>query len=496
VSDGGLYVAIDLGAGSGRLFTGVLGDGGLELDEVARFRYPARESQGHLRWDLAAILREIRAGLRLAAERARARRRSITSIGIDSWGVDYGLVDREGRPVEDPISYRDARTDGVMERVFARVPRDEIFARTGIQLLQINTLFQLAAHVESGLPPSARRLLMIPDLVTAALTGRQATELTNATTTQMLNAHTGTWDTELLDRLGLPSALCGELVPAGTRMGTVSAQGEDDTGLSDVPLTAVATHDTGSAVAGTPLDDGWAYVSSGTWSLVGLELDAPLISPEAARSNFTNEGGAFGTTRFLKNLLGLWILESCRKEWDRDGIDVQYDRLLAEVAALDGSSAVIYPDDPRLLKPPSMRAALRDQLRATKQRVPERPSEVARVVLDSLALRYASVIRDLTRVTGRTIRGVRIVGGGSQNAYLNQATATATGLPVAAGPVEATVAGNVLVQTVAAGETPSLPAARRQAAAGLPRLVFMPRPTTAWREAAARYAEVEARFLS
>lgn len=494
MSAGALYVAVDLGAGSGRVFTGALGSAGLDLDQVARFRYPAREADGHLRWDFSAIIREIRAGLGAAAERARATRREVVSVGVDSWGVDYGLVDRDGRLLEDPISYRDGRTDGIMPRVFARVPREEIFARTGTQFLPINTLFQLAAHVEQGLPDGARRLLMIPDLVTAALTGREVTEFTNATTTQMINVGTRRWDLELLDRLGLPSSLCGEMVEAGSRVGSLLDTSGDDHGLAGVPLTAVATHDTGSAVAGTPLDDGWAYVSSGTWSLVGLEIQAPLVTPDVARANVTNEGGAYGTTRLLKNVMGLWILESCRQEWERAGIDVRYDRLLEEVALLDETPAVIYPDDPHLLNPHNMASALGEQLRATGQRVPETPAGLARAVLDSLALRYASVLRDLARLTHTSIRGVRIVGGGSQNAYLNQATATTTGLPVAAGPVEATVAGNVLVQAVASAEVASLALARRRVAEGLPRRVFMPRPDRGWKRAAALYAEIEARF--
>jgi rhamnulokinase len=494
VSGGALYVAVDLGAGSGRVFTGAFGTAGLELDQVARFRYPARDVDGHLRWDFSAIIREIRAGLGAAAERARATGRLVASVGVDSWGVDYGLVDRRGRLLEDPISYRDGRTEGIMPRVFSRVSREEIFSRTGIQFLPINTLFQLAAHVEQGLPDGAHRLLMIPDLVTAALTGREVTEFTNATTTQMVDVATRRWDTDLLNRLGLPASLCGQMIEAGSPVATLLEEDGDGHGLGGVPLTAVATHDTGSAVAGTPLDDGWAYVSSGTWSLVGLEIAQPLVTPDVARANVTNEGGAYGTTRFLKNVMGLWILESCRLEWERAGSDVRYDRLLEDVALVDETPAVIYPDDPHLLHPQSMVTALEDQLRATGQRIPETPAALARVVLDSLALRYASVLRDLARLTNTSIRGVRIVGGGSQNGYLNQSTATTTGLPVAGGPVEATVAGNVLVQAVASGEMPSLGFARRRAAEGLPRRVFMPRPDRGWQRAAARYAEIEARF--
>lgn len=488
------YIAVDLGAGSGRVFLGSVANQGPALEQVARFHYSPRVEQGHLRWDFPSIMREIRAGLRASAGRAREKGRRIASVGVDSWGVDYGLVDRHGRLLENPICYRDARTEGAMAQVFARVPRDEIFARTGIQFLPFNTLFQLYAHSASGIPADAARLLLIPDLVTAALTGRAVTEFTNATTTQMLHAGTGTWDTQLLDRLGLPSRLCGDIIQAGELVASMTAEIGVETGLDDVPVVAVATHDTASAVAGSALEEGWAYISSGTWSLVGTEIAHPLITEAVARQNFTNEGGAFATTRFLKNVMGLWILESCRAEWDRAGIDAGHLRLIERVAALDGPTGVIFPDDPRFLRPPSMLDAIAAQMRETGQSPPDDPPAIAKVVLDSLAFRYASVVGSIPPLTGHRLRGLRIVGGGSQNAYLNQATATATGLPVVAGPVEATALGNVLVQAIAAGRFESLAAARRQAASGLESAPFTPRPTAAWREAAGRYAALESRF--
>jgi rhamnulokinase len=493
--DPALYAAVDLGAGSGRVFLARFADDGPWLEQIARFRYPPRVSRGRLRWDFGAISGAIGTGLAAAASRAGAIGHPIVSLGIDSWGVDYGLVDHAGHLLEDPICYRDDALAGSMEKAFARVPRAEIFARTGIQLLSINTIFQLVVQAEHGIPAGASRLLMIPDLVTLALTGRAVNEFTNASTSQMLNVETGTWDLDLLDRLGLPTNLEGDIVQPGDAVGPVTPHGELD-GLSGVPVVAVATHDTGSAVAGAPIEEGWAYISSGTWSLVGTELSRPLVNEHVAALNFTNEGGAYGTTRFLRNVMGLWILESCRAEWATSGLDVSYAHLLEEVAAIEGPRAVVFPDDPRLLHPQSMIDALGIQLRETGQRLPDTPAGLARIVLDSLALRYASIIGSIPALTGQPLRGIRVVGGGSQNAYLNQATATTTGLPVVAGPVEATVLGNVLVQGIARGRFGSLAEARRYAAAHLDAPQVMPRPTPGWREAADRYAGIEAGFAN
>lgn len=489
-----LYIAIDLGAGSGRVFLAGFAPDELFLEEARRFVYPPRPIAGHLRWDLRLILREITEGLRAAAHRARALHRPIASIGVDSWGVDYGLVDIDGLPLEDPVCYRDARTGGTMDRVFAIVPRAEIFARTGIQFLPFNTLYQLWAHAEEGIPPRAAHLLLMPDLLASLLTGRVGAEYTNATTTQMMSTSGGTWDIELLERLGLPVHLLPEIVQPGHTVGTLSAPVAADTGLGRVPVCAVATHDTGSAVAGTPLEAGWAYISSGTWSLVGVERGMPLVSRLVERQNFTNEGGAFGTTRFLKNVMGLWILESCRREWNANGQDSDHDRLLAAARSIDSPAAVIFPDDQRFLNPDSMLAAIARQLDETGQPLPGTPAGVARMILDSLALRYASVLRRIEALTGSPVRGVRIVGGGSRNSYLNEATAAHCGVPVVAGPVEATVIGNALVQAVTAGRFASLAEARRHVAVHTASKICAPQPSAPGERLEARYADVESRY--
>jgi rhamnulokinase len=489
-----LFVAVDLGAGSGRVFLAGVAPDELLLEEVRRFQYPPREVAGHLRWDAARIFGEIDAGLRAAGERARALGRPVQSLGVDSWGVDYGLLDGDGRLLEDPICYRDGRTRGVPARVFARVPRAEIFRRTGIQFLDFNTLFQLDAHRREGLPPSARRLLLVPDLVHHRLTGRAVTEYTNATTTQLVEAATGQWDRALAESLELPGPLLAEIVPAGTDLGPLTRERATEMALEGAHVVAPATHDTGSAVAGAPLAEGWAYISSGTWSLVGVERAAPLVNAEVARANFTNEGGAYGTIRFLKNVMGLWILERCRKEWEEDGSGGSYDHLLSAVTAIERSPGLIFPDDPRLLNPPRMTAALAQQMSETGQAAPESPAATARVVLDSLALRYASVVRTIEVLTGQAVAGIQVVGGGSRNDYLSQATADASGRVVLAGPVEATVIGNVLVQAVTAGRFASLAEARHHVAERVEPRRFAPRPSSSWTDLARRYDDLEARY--
>jgi rhamnulokinase len=480
-----LYIAVDLGAGSGRVFLAGLDADAMLLEEVRRFYYPPAEAAGHLRWDLASIFDSIKDGLRVARTRARELGREIQSIGVAGWGVDYGLIDADGALVELPVCYRDERTRGIMDQVFARVSRAEIFERTGIQFMPFNTLFQLFAHQAEGLPAKARTLLLIPDLIAFLLTGKCVTEYTNATTTQMINARTGSWDNELLDRLSLPLNLLPEIIPAGTTVRPLRAE----FGIT-APVVAPATHDTGSAIAGAPLQDGWAYISSGTWSLVGIERSDVLISQEVARYNFTNEGGAFGTIRFLKNVMGLWILESCRKEWQ-----VDYDALLAEVSTIEDCPALIFPDDPRLFNPPSMLEAIAAQLTETNQEMPSNVAMIAKVILDSLAFRYASVLRTIETLTDRKIEGVQIIGGGSQNNYLNQATANATKLPVSAGPIEATVIGNVLVQAVANGRFASLTEARQYVSHNVRLQHFKPQVSRAWENAAQRYAAIEKRYV-
>jgi rhamnulokinase len=487
------YLAFDLGAGSGRAMLGRVSEEGLELAELHRFHYPPETRDGHLRWPFGRILDGIEAGLRRARGAAGG---PIESLGVCSWGVDYGLVDEGGRLLEDPITYRDHRTDGVRERVLQQVKQAEIFERTGIQFLQFNTLFQLHAHVRAGLPAGARRLLMIPDLCHHALCGSLSGEYTNASTTQLLDLRTRGWADDLIARLGLPRELMPELVEPGTPLGALGPRFSPALGPGPIPVVAPATHDTASAVAGAPLLPGWAYISSGTWSLVGIERQAPLVGEAVARANFTNEGGAYGTIRFLKNVMGLWILESCRREWEATGFAVALEPLLEAAAALDRGPGVVFPDDPRFFSPASMTAELQSALEASGQRAPDQPAQLTRVILDSLALRYASVVATIESLAGEPVPGVHVVGGGCRNDYLNQATADAAGRPVVSGPVEATATGNVLLQAIAAGRLDSLAEGRSLVALRAELRRFEPRKRPGLAALRRRYLELEARALA
>jgi rhamnulokinase len=482
--------AFDLGAGSGRAFLGTVSSERIGLEEAHRFHYAPSHLDGHLRWDMPRLFGGLGEGLQRTDARAQAAGRPLTSVGVDTWGVDYGLVDETGRLLEAPCSYRDSRTDGVMDVAFARVSRDAIFETTGLQFLPLNTLYQLVAHAREGWPAHAARLLMMPDLCHHWLCGSMVGEITNASTTQLLDAQTRQWSEMLLAALDLPARLMPELVTAGTDLGPLRPTHAHLVSRAHLRVVTPATHDTASAFAGTPLQPGWACISSGTWSLVGVERDQPLIDARVAAANFTNEAGVFGTVRFLKNVMGLWILESCRREWAAGERASELDTLLAASAALGDQPGFIDPDASCFFRPESMTRAVHDSLAQTDQRVPDDPATVTRVILDSLACRYATVVDEIEAVTGEPVAGIHIVGGGSRNDYLNQATANACDRPVLAGPVEATAAGNVLVQAIAAGALTDLADGRRRLAASTSLRRFDPRDTTQWRRARERYRDV------
>ena len=470
-----MHVAIDLGAGSGRALVGGPAAGGFRIEEVHRFHYAPRRAAGHLRWDAARLLDGIHNGLRRAWSAAARDGSAIASVGVDSWGVDYALIDRAGALVEDPICYRDDRTASTMEKVFAAVPREEIYARTGIQFMPFNTLFQLAAHAREGLPEQAAHLLLVPDFCHHHLCGSLVCERTDASTTQILSARSHEWDGELLDRLELPRALMPDITDAGARLGTLRAELCATLGIAPAAVVAPATHDTASAVAGTPLESGWAYISSGTWSLVGVERRSPLLTDGAMQAGLTNELGAGRTVRLLTNVMGLWLLESCRREWETEGRPQPLEPLLAAVARLEAPAALVNPDDRRFFAPASMVRELRGALREAGQPDADDPVALTKVILDSLARRYADVVAAIERLTGDRVPGIHVVGGGSRNAYLNQATADAAGRPVLAGPVEATAIGNLLVQGMAAGEIGSIEEGRRLVAASFRPVRYEPR---------------------
>ena len=466
------FVAIDLGASSGRVMLGMLDGGRVELVECGRFSNGPVDSGDGLRWDVEALWAGILDGLRAAGTLAERTGVEVRGIGVDSWAIDHGLLGPDGGLVGDPWCYRDDRTEGVADGVYERISFAGHYAVNGLQHLPFTTEFQLVAGADGG-PGSAElarasRLLLVPDLITYRLTGRQVAEVTNASTTGLLDARTRTWATGLLDRLAAEYpglAGLGELLPdlvePGTVVGTLTDAVRETTGLGTVPVFAVASHDTASAVVGTPLpeDGAAAYISSGTWSLVGVELPAPVRTDASRAANFTNELGVDGTVRYLRNVMGLWVLDECVREWSvdasrGDGAPVDLGVLLAEAAAEPGGRCLLAMDGDEFLAPGDMSARVRAAIRRSGAEVPATRAALARVVLDSLAEAYARVVRQAGELAGTEIRAVHVVGGGSQNELLNRLTAEATGLPVVAGPAEATALGNILVQARASGVGP------------------------------------------
>jgi len=476
------YLAFDLGAESGRAILGQIENGRITLRELHRFQNRMVPLHGHLYWDLLHLFAEIQQALQLAGREKIA----LAGIGVDTWGVDFGLLDRDGALLANPVAYRDHRTDGMMEKVFAQMPREEIYRLTGIQLMQINTLFQLYAMVESQSPllQIAQRLLFIPDLINFMLTGRQVTEFTFATTSQLFNPNTRNWAEPIFAQLGLPRHLIAEIIAPGTMIGPLRPELSKAAGLNEVPVIAVGCHDTASAVAAVPSAvENWAYLSSGTWSLIGVETHAPVINARALEMNFTNEGGVAGTTRLLKNIMGLWLLQECRRQWQRDGRDYDYAQLMhhAEIAAPFRS--LVNPDAPAFLNPENMPQAITDFCRRTQQPVPQSDGEFVRCIYESLALQYRRVMEMLEELQNKKIEVLHIVGGGSQNTLLNQFTADAMGKPVLAGPAEATALGNVTVQAIATGEFKNLAEARRAIKKSFAIQEFRPCDSAPWNDA-------------
>ena len=473
----GSYLAIDLGAESGRALLGRLRAGILTVTEIHRFaNQPVRDSRA-LRWNVPRLWEEIRTALSLTKKVA------LNGVGVDAWGVDYALLGADGNLIENPYHYRDARTNGVMEQLFRLVPKEEIYSTTGIQFMPINTLFQLFAHLRDapGILQAASKLLTIPDLFHFWLTGKAACEYTNASTTQMVNPVTRAWAGELMHRLNLPTALPAEIVESGSILGTLAN--------SATSVIAPASHDTASAVAAISAHGSTAFLSSGTWSLVGTELSAPLINAETLRLNFTNEGGANGTTMLLKNVMGLWILQGCRRSWAAAGHEYPYADLMEAAAHEPGFRCLMDPDHEAFLNAEDMPKAIAQFCRSTDQPAPTSPGSFTRAVLESLALKYRLVIGNLEHVTGRAIEQIRVIGGGSKNRLLNQFTADATGRRVLAGPAEATALGNIAVQMIATGRAGSLKEAREIIDRSFPVETFEPHDTNSWDVAAARFQQ-------
>ncbi|WP_326554542.1 rhamnulokinase [Micromonospora sp. NBC_01813] len=441
--------AVDLGAASGRVMLGEVDGDGVRLTELHRFDNGGVRAGGTLYWDALRLYAQTLTGLRAAL----ARRADLASIGIDSWAVDYGLLDGTGALLANPVHYRDRRTDGVAEQVVARLGTERLYRATGVQQLPFNTLFQLVAAAGSPAMAVADQLLMIPDLIAYWLTGQAGTEVTNASTTQLLEVRTRRWATDVITDAGLPQRIFGPLRQPGDAAGELTGEVRAELGTDRaVPVTAVGSHDTASAVVAVPAtDESFAYISCGTWSLVGLELAAPVLSAASRAANFSNEAGVDGTVRYLRNVMGLWLLQECLRHWRAQGRPVELATVLADAARVRPLAAVVDPDDPVFLPPGDMPGRLARRCAAGGQPVPDSPASVVRCVLDSLALAHRAAVREAAQLAGRTVTVIHLVGGGARNELLCQLTADACGLPVVAGPVEATALGNVLVQARALG---------------------------------------------
>ncbi len=487
------YLAIDLGAESGRVMLGTLHGTTLALEELHRFPNTPVQTDGALTWNIAALFDEVKAGLRLAA----ARRLPIASISTDSWGVDYALIDGDGALLPPAFHYRDARTARGVEFVTARVDWKTIFDETGIQFMPLNTLFQLAAETPDRLA-RATRMLTIADAFNFLLCGVARIDESNASTTQLFDPRAKTWSKKLIHALGLPERLFPSIIPCGTKLGPLTPGLSRESGLPAVEVVASCSHDTAAAVAAVPAlaspqtqdprpqTPSWAYLSSGTWSLLGAELPAPVITDACRELNFTNEIGHGGSVRLLKNIIGLWLVQECRREWEKAGQPFDYGTLTQLAGAAPPFVSLINPADARFIAPGAMPQKIAAFCRETGQPAPATPGATIRCVLESLALLYRRTLRQLEQLLGNKFERLHIVGGGSRNALLNQLTANALQIPVLAGPVEATALGNVVVQAIALGHLPSLAAAREVIRSGFPITPLQPQAPAEWASQAAR----------
>lgn len=486
------FFAVDLGATSGRTIVGTVADGKVELEEMTRFPNNLIETGGHFYWDIFALYFEVIRGLKEAAR----RNLDITSIGIDTWGVDFVLVGEDDAIFRNPMSYRDPHTFGAMEEYFDKVvSKEETYNITGIQFMNFNSLFQLYAMKRAGNAAlkHAKKILFMPDALSWMLTGEAVCEYTIASTSQILNPVTKELDGKLLDSIGISRDMFGRMVKPGERVGVLTEEVQKITGLGPVPVISVAGHDTASAVAAVPArDENFAYLSSGTWSLMGIETKDAIINKQSYELNFTNEGGVEGTTRFLKNICGMWLLERCRKEWG-DTVPTDYGTLIAEAMAVQPFLSMINPDDKMFANPANMEEAIKQYCRETGQHVPANYAEVCRCIFESLALRYRQVFGYLREFASFPIETLHIIGGGSRNEYLDQFTANATGVTVLAGPTECTALGNIMLQAKSAGIVGDIFDMRRMIADSVTTKCFEPKDADKWAEAYSRYLDVVAR---
>jgi rhamnulokinase len=479
------YIAVDLGAGSGRVMAGRFDGERVELEELHRFPNPGVRVLDGLHWDVLRLWEEIQTGLRKAAPEKPV------SAGVDTWGVDFALLDRAGALVSNPYHYRDSRTNGLLPKVLDIASREEIFSHTGLQFMEINTLFQLYSMKNSAALDSADALLMMPDLFHYWMTGIKVCELTDATTSQFYDPRKKTWAKPLLEKLGLPTGILREVVQPGTKLGPMLGGVAAACGLNGLSVVAPASHDTGSAVAATPATGrNWAFLSSGTWSLLGAEVQEPRVTAKALEKNFTNEGGVWGTTRLLKNICGLWLLEECRREWALAGGEMSYEELIAQAEAAPAFRSILDVDAPELVAPDDMPQRIQAWCAKHGQEAPRTPGEFARTIFESLALKYRLTLADLAEIAGDSAQTLHIVGGGSKNELLSQYAADACGVVVVAGPVEATAIGNVLLQAMAMGRIADGAQAREVVRRSCEPKIYEPRAGGGWDDAAGRLRSI------
>ncbi len=482
------YLSFDLGAESGRSIVGHLENGRLTLKEVTRFPNRMLSEQGHLYWDVHYLIKEIKKGIKECVQQSHIP----DSLGIDTWGVDFSLLDKTGKLLSLPFAYRDPRNEGAMEEFFQFVPRERIYALTGIQFLQFNSLFQLYALKRDQSPflHLVDNLLFMPDLFNFFLTGIKATEFTYATTSQLYNPQKEKWEQELFDVLNIPTSIMQNIVPPGTKISTLNKSTCTETGIKSLPVIAVASHDTASAVAAVPADNkNWAFISSGTWSCMGMEIQKPIINDRAIKLNFTNEGGVEGTFRFLKNIMGLWLLQECRKIWAKDKL-YSYEHLMDAALTAPAFQSILDPDWPDFLNPPDMTEAINRFCLKTNQPLPESLSSYVRCILESLALKYRFVLEQLESIRSQTIERIHIIGGGAKNRLLCQFAANAMSRTVYAGPSEATAIGNILVQAKALGHIQSLKEIRDIIRNSFPLEIYEPENVGVWEDAYLSFSEL------
>jgi len=490
-----VYLAVDLGASSGRTVAGLFDGQRLTLEDVNRFENGPIVAADNMYWDLLALWANIQNGLRAAAATYGDR---VRSVGVDTWGVDFGLLGRGDELLANPYHYRDRRTAGMLDEALKMVPREEIFAETGLQFMELNTLYQLIAMKlgNSPLLDSAESLLLMPDLFHWLLTGEKANEFTDATTTQFYNPQTRNWSNVLFERFGLPGQILGEIVPPGTRLGKLRRTVADETGLSAAEVVLPGTHDTASAVMAVPAKcqpgtrPDWCYISSGTWSLMGVEVPDPVVTDRCRELNFTNEGGVGDTIRLLKNIGGLWPVQECRRIWKLAGRAYSWDQLIDLSSAARPLAALINPDHASLVAPKDMPEAIRTLCKDVNEPVPESDGEVVRCILESLAMRYRQVLGALEQLIGGPIETIHIVGGGTQNKQLCQMAADACNRRVLAGPVEATAIGNLMIQAVSDGGVSSIAEAREVIRSSFEVDEYTPQNAELWDEAFGRFESV------